>query len=173
MILRYFADVLVILGCGYIGITLASTMDKRIHQLEKMEQMLTQLAFNIGFLSLPLPEAMRRTGESQQGIVQLIMQHVTGLMQNFPHISMGEAWEESIHACRDSLELQQEELSALRDFAQHIGQGDGQTELDNIHLTQAKLKLCMEEARAKRQKDGKLYKGLGFLSGILIVLLLA
>lgn len=173
MILRYLADALVIFGCGYIGLYLTSAMDARIQQLESMEAMLTQLAFNIEFLLLPLPEAMKRTAESQQGVARLIMQHITGLMQAFPHISVGEAWEESIYACKKNLHLAPEELSALREFAEHIGQGDSKVAANHIRLTQAKLKLCMEQARSKLQKDGKLYSGLGFLSGMLIVLLLA
>lgn len=173
MILRYLADALVIFGCGYLGLHLTSAMDARIRQLENMGKMLTQLAFNIEFLLLPLPEAIKRTTESQQGVVRALMQHITGLMQAFPHISMGEAWEESVYACKRNLHLAPEELSALREFAQHIGQGDSQVASNHIRLTQAKLKLCLEQARAKRQKDGKLYSGLGFLTGILIVLLLA
>lgn len=173
MILRYLADMLVIFGCGYIGVVLASGLDTRIRQLESLEQMLTQLAFNIGFLALPLPEAIRRTAESQEGMIQNVLNQVTGLLQAYPHITMGEAWDESIRACRGDLCLKQEELAALQEFAQHIGQGDSEAALNNIRLTLAKLKLSAEQAREKRKKDGKLFRGLGFLTGILIVLLLA
>ncbi|MBQ2614269.1 MAG: stage III sporulation protein AB [Clostridia bacterium] len=173
MILRYLADALVILGCGYIGILLAGKMDGRIRQLEGLEQMLSQLAFNIGFLSLPLKDAILRTAESQQGIIQSVLRQVSGLMQRFPHMPLREVWEESVRYCQAGLCLEDEDYAALFDFAAHIGQGDVGTELNNIRLTSAKLKLSVEQAREKRKKDGKLCKGLGFLTGMLIVLLLA
>ena len=173
MILRYLLDVFVVFGCGYIGLMLASGLDTRIRQLESLEQMLSQLAFNIGFLALPIHEAIRRTADSQQGAVKDLLNHITGLMQTFPHITMKEAWEEAIRACENSLYLEKEECAAFDDFARSVGQGDREAALDAIHLTSAKLKLSIEQAREKRKKDGKLCKGLGFLSGIFIVLVLA
>ena len=171
--LRYCADIVVILGCGYIGMVLASGMDARIRQLESLERMMMQLAFNIGFLALPLPEAMRRTTETQQGAIRRVLTHVTELMERFPDITMNDAWEEAIRVCKNSLCLEREELTALNEFARHIGQGDSKAELDNIRLTSAKLKLSIEQAREKQKKDGKLCRGFGFLTGIMIVLVLA
>ena len=173
MILQYLADMTVILGCGYLGVLYGAKTDRRIRELENLEQMLTQLMFNISFLSLPLAEAIRRTAQSQQGSIRYLLEQVTGLLDTYPHITMREAWAESIRACRGGLSLNPEDLYALESFAENIGMGDCENAKSNIQLTLARLKLNCEQAREKKQKDGKLCKSLGFLSGILIVLLLA
>ncbi len=171
--LRCLLDLFVIFGCGYIGVILASGLDTRICQLESLGQMLNQLAFNIEFLSLPIHEAILRTADSQHGTVKELLNQVTELMQKYPHITMREAWEEAIRACREGLCLKEDEFATFDVFAKYVGQGDKKTALDAVHLTSAKLTISIEQAKEKQKKDGKLCKGLGFLSGVFIVLVLA
>ncbi len=173
MIFRYLADMTVIFGCGYLGILYGSRIDRRIRELEQMEQMLNQLLFNIHFLTLPMAEAIRRTAQSQEGSVRLLLEHITGLLDVYPHITMEEAWRESLLAGEDKMFLCEEDISALHAFADNLGKGDREHAKSNIQLTQARLKLHLERAWEKKRKDGKLCQGLGFLSGILIVLVLA
>lgn len=172
MTARWIANIAVVLGCGYIGVVFASRMEARVRQLEALEAMLTQLAFNIGFLALPLSEAMRQASSGQRGVVRRLLEQVTGLLAGRPEITMKEAWEEAIRRQTGGLCLKQPEMDALYAFAAHLGQGDSKDALDNIQLTAAKLKLARESAQAERARDGKLCKGLGFLTGMLIVILL-
>ena len=171
--IRYCLDMFVIFGCGYIGFMLASGLDTRIRQLEGLEQMLGQLAFNVGFLSLPIGEAVSRTADSQEGAVKLLLNHVTELMQRYPHITMREAWEEAVRYSQKELCLEQDDLMTMDDFAKYVGQGDKDSALNAMQMASVKLKISIEQAREKQKKDGKLCKGLGFLSGIFIVLVLA
>lgn len=171
--IRFLLDLFVIFGCGYIGFMLASGLDSRIRQLEGLEQMLGQLAFNVGFLSLPIGEAVSRTADSQEGAVKLLLNHVTELMQKYPHITMREAWEEAVRYSQKELCLDQDDLMTMDAFAKYVGQGDKESALNAMQMASVKLKISIEQAREKQKKDGKLCKGLGFLSGIFIVLVLA
>lgn len=172
MMLMLIADVIVVLGCGYIGAVLASRIDSRIAQIDELEKMLAQLAFNIGFLALPMKDAIKRITAAQGGAVYKILKQTSELMEKYPDITVGEAWNEAIKCNKDLLCLKPDELEALRDFTCNIGKGDCQQSLDNIHITAAKLKLAKEEAVGEKNKNGKLYKGTGFLLGMLIVILL-
>ena len=172
MTVKWIANIAVVLGCGYIGVVFASRLEARVRQLEALEAMLTQLAFNIGFLALPLSEAMRQTASGQCGVVRRLLEQVTARLSGRPETTMKQAWEEAIRRQAGALCLKQPEMDALYAFAAHLGLGDGRDALDNIQLTAAKLKLARESAQAERTRDGKLCRGLGFLTGMLIVILL-
>lgn len=54
MMAKLIADLVVILGCGYLGMFAAAKGDAGIRRLESIEAVLTYLAFQIGFMKLPL-----------------------------------------------------------------------------------------------------------------------
>lgn len=150
----------------------ASGLRLRIVQIEQLMKMLRQLEFHIGFLSLPLPEAIRRTATMENGVVQIILKQVSELLEQSSHMSVGEAWQTAVRTHRKKLCFKQAEFDALYEFTSYVGRGDTAAECNNLKLTAAKLKLSMEQAKEKQKRDGKIYQGAGFLAGILIVILL-
>ncbi len=172
MSLKPLAAAAVVLGCGYLGMVAASGLDLRIVQIEQLMKMLQQLEFHISFLSLPLPEAIRRTATMENGVVQKMLRQVSVLLDKVPGITVGEAWQDAVRSNRKNLCLKQTEFDALDEFTSFVGRGDTEAECNNLKITAAKLKLSMEQAKEKRKRDGKIYRGAGFLAGILIVILL-
>lgn len=172
MILRFFADTIVILGCGYIGVYISSGIDKRINQLEDLENVFKQLSFNIGFLALPLGEAIYSAAKTQKGVIGLITENISKIMLGRPNITLNIAMEHALKNYEDRLYLTEQELQILKDFSVHTGQGGKKETLDTINAVIAKLHLACANADAERQRNSKLYKGMGFLAGILIVILM-
>ncbi len=172
MIGRWIANGIVVLGFGYLGLLFAARLDSRVREIETIEKMLTQLSFYIGFLSLPMAEAIQRTAQGQQGSIRLLLDQINDFLQEYPHLPMDEAWEEAVRRHHRKFYLKEEEIQILLDFSKHLGMGDKETVLNQIRLTNAKLKLVGEEAKMEREERGKLYRGIGFLSGMLVVILL-
>lgn len=172
MILRSIAYLIIVLGCGYMGMMFTARMDARIKQLSELLSMLRQLSFNIGFLSLPVAEAVSRAAENQGGAVRKILDEVSAVMRANPDISPSKAWSGALERHSGELCLKKAEIKALEEFSENVGKGDVRETLDGIQMIAAKLKLASDEAAAERAKDGKLYRGMGFMTGILIVILL-
>lgn len=172
MMIKYIADIIIIMGCGYIGVYMAGKINKRITQLNCFEAALKQLSFNIGFLALPIREAVLKASETQEGVTRKILENITGLMLGRPDISLQYAWQKAICNHKDEIFLKDTEILILEDFLHNIGQGDKNETLNSINAATAKLHLASDEAKAEQEKNGKLYKGMGFLAGILIVILL-
>lgn len=172
MTIRFIAYLSIILGCGYIGLYMASAIDKRIKQLIGFENMVKQLSFNIGFLSLPIRDAIYKASETQEGTIKKIAENVSGIMLGRPDVTMQYAWGCAIKNYKDSLYLKESEIMILEDFSVNIGSGGKEETLDCLKATSAKLHLAIDSARSEQLKDGKLYKGIGFLTGMLIVILL-
>lgn len=169
--MRWLAGIAVVLGCGYIGIFFSGRLYRRVQQIEALESALSQLAFCTGFLALPLADALRRSASGQSGAVRRLFWQTAELLTERPGIQPGEAWEEAVRRQEPALCLKPQELEALKNFAAHLGRGDKTDILDNIRMTSARLKLAEDAARAEFARDGKMYRGLGFLAGIFIVIL--
>lgn len=166
------ADIIVILGCGYIGLFFAFSINNRITQLEAFEKMFTILAFDIEYMALPINEAISRLSNVSDGVVRKILVQTSEFLSIYSNIPFSDAWCRAVQLFKRELFLQKEEINALYDFSKNIGIGDCKQAVNSISMTIAKVKLAKDNALSERDKKSKLYKGAGFLFGILIVLLL-
>ncbi len=169
--MQWIASGVVILGCGYIGLVLASMMDSRIRQMEEMESVFQQLAFNIGFLSMTFAQAVYQAARSQRGAVAELFSNMAEEMKSYPQRSPRNTFVRAREKTQ-GLYFKEPELDTVLEFLSRAGKGDRQEMLDGIHFTMAKLKTQREAAIAKRERDGKMCRGLGFLTGMLIVVVL-
>lgn len=166
------ADITVILCCGYIGWLMAYRLEGRISHIEEFEKFLIQLSFNIEYLALPLKVAIEKAIENQIGVVKDISVMVIEFLDKSPDTTMSEAWNEAIKRNQSRLYIKTVELNALIEFAKAVGKGNCRQNIDNIRITLAKLDVAKTNAIAEMNKNGKLYKGTGFLVGMLVVILL-
>ena len=155
-----------------MGLAFGWKIDKRIGQIKAFEAIMAQLGFQMGFLSVPFGEALLKASASQRGAVRGLMESTAGIMNNQPDISAGEAFEGALRHGKDGIYMSNRELDIIREFMVQAGKADLQRTMDGIKVTSAKLKLAREENESRRSQDGKMYKGLGFMTGIFIVVLL-
>jgi stage III sporulation protein AB len=82
------------------------------------------------------------------------------------------AWEESLQEIWKLTALKRSEYEILVQFGETLGKHDRMTEQKQIILTLTHLEREEEDARDKQQRYEKMMKSLGFLSGLLVVILL-
>ncbi len=169
--MRWIAAGFVILGCGYLGISFAGAMEIRIRQLELLEQMLRQLEFNMVFLAQPFSEGLEMVASSYKGVTGRLFSQVAMRMKKRPGMSPESAFQMSLDEV-EGIRLKQEEQQVLLEFFRHVGGGDRETVRDGIRMTMAKIRTIRESAMEEQKKDGKLWRSMGFLSGVFVVLLL-
>lgn len=169
--MRWIAGGLVVFGCGYLGISFAGGLERRIRQLEILEQLFRQLEFNIVFLLRPFPEALKSVADSHKGPMGTLFSGIADCVTRKPDLSPEKAFQFVLDDA-ENVHLKKEEQEILGDFFRHIGAGDREKAGDGIRVTVAKLRSLHEQVTAEQKKDGKLWRSMGFLSGIFIVLLL-
>ncbi len=166
------ADIIVILGCGYIGMSFASRMNDRISQLEEFEKIFSLLAFNIEYMAIPINEAIVKVRSSASGVIRNILEQTLEFLAIYNDIPFSDAWRRAVKMSERDLFLTKEEIKILLDFSLDVGKGDCEHTVNSVKLTIAKIKHAKETAIAEKNKNSKLYKGTGFLLGIFIVLIL-
>ena len=82
----------------------------------------------------------------------------------------GEAWNEAIEA--SNVMLEQEDKDILKNLGKLLGKTDIEGQLSEIELTSSFLDSQIKKAEQERERNGKLYKTLGVITGIGIVIVL-
>ena len=182
MIIQFVASAFIIIGCTYIGTYFGEKLSIRVLQLSNFQSALEILKFNILFLNLPLAEALYKVSKSQptseksRGSIGRIFKSMSVEISRSNaingHSSVQNAWEISLAKERQKLNLSEEEIQTFAEFVSRLGSGDRDDQTGNIEITSAKLAVFETEARENAKKNTKLYRGLGLLSGLLIVILL-
>lgn len=172
MIGKALLGLVVILGGGYLGIVYASRFDSRVQQLEAFRRALSQLEFDIRFLSLPLAEAMEKVAISQTGAVEQIFRETAAGLNRHKGAQVIDVWKSAVQKYRCRLCLTEQDWQSVSSFSHSLGCGDVESEIGNIRAAQMRLSVVEEEARALAKKNVRLYRGLGFLAGIFAAILL-
>lgn len=169
--MRWIAGACVVLGCGYVGVSYAGGAEMRIRQLKTLEQILCQLEFNIDFLLQPFPGALKKVAGSYPGALGQLLWSAADRVERTPNLPFEKSVQQALEETA-GIRLKAEEREILLEFFRHTGQGDREKTRDGIRLTGAKIRVVREQAEEEREKDGKLWRSMGFLGGLLIVLLL-
>jgi len=162
----------IIAGCGYLGLLLADTFKKRVVQLEELQNVLLGLEFDIGFMNLPLGEALLRCGDRAKGGIRDVMMYVCDRLTEDRCHNMQGVWKRALDRFSQELYLTAEDKKILIDFSKALGGGDSEREINNIKMTSARLAVAERDARELAKRNTKMYRGLGLLVGIFIVIVL-
>ena len=172
MIIRGICGIVIILGAGYMGMLFSSRLYEKVKQIEVFERMLALLLFNIDFMAMPLCKAMLQISGNVPNPADKILSVAGGIMRNRPGVKASQSWREAVDRCRKDILLNSEEIEILYSFGENMDRSEKENLLSNINITLAKLKIIREEAYCKFKTDGNMWRGMGFLVGILIVILL-
>lgn len=90
--------------------------------------------------------------------------------ENMKEKSAGEAWEEAVEKIETS--LNEEDKSIIKGLGKMLGKTDLEGQISEIKLIQNFLNTQVEVAEKEKQKNEKLYRTLGGVIGLAIVIIL-
>lgn len=171
--IKLVAGILILAGCGYLGILFAGQFKKRVKSLEEFQNALSQLEYDIDFSESTLCSSFEKISRTACREVGVIFLYMSDRLRKNPGADMKGLWSRAIDKYRDDIALKDEDVGILLDFSVMLGKGSREKEKNNIKLAKMRLQMAEEVARQERERNIKMYRGLGFLSGIFIVILLA
>ena len=158
---------LILAVSSFIGITIAQKYNNRVKNLREMKKALNHFKTKIKFTYEPIPEILEEMIESVTGESKQIFISALEKMENK---NAGEAWNEAIEA--SNVMLEQEDKDILKNLGKLLGKTDIEGQLSEIELTSSFLDSQIKKAEQERERNGKLYKTLGVITGIGIVIVL-
>ena len=169
--IKLLGAVIIMIATTWAGFEAARKISARPRQLRQLKVALQSLEAEIMYTHTPLKEAAQKLQKQlPKPLNQLFVSFAKRL--EVGETTVKEAWEESLKAVWPSLALKKGEYEILSQFGEMLGKSDKYHQQKQILLTLAHLEREESEAIDLQGKYEKMMKSLGFLSGLLLIILL-
>lgn len=157
----------IFLSCSLIGILLSKKYVNRVKELKEFKNALNIFKTKIRYTYEPLPEIFREISENVDSNIGTVFSQAVG---NMNILSAGEAWNLALKV--DTLNIDDEDRNVLKNLSKLLGKTDLEGQLNQIEMTSDFLDEQIRKAEIKKNKNEKMYKTLGMIMGIAIVIIL-
>lgn len=165
--LRIIIYTAIFLTCSAIGILKSRKYIDRVNELKEFKSGLNIFKAKVKFTYEPIPEIFKEIAENMNSKIGKIFQIAS---KNMKAVTAGEAWNMAIDT--DILNINSEDRDVLKNLSKLLGQTDMEGQLNQIELTSAFIDEQISKAERERVKNEKMYRNLGMIVGIGIVIIL-
>lgn len=159
--------VLVFLGCTYIGTTISNQYKKRVEELKEMKKSFIAIETKMKYTYDILPEIFKEISIGLKENIKNVFEKSIMYMEE--EIAQN-AWVKALENTRTNMSY--EDIEILKGFGKLLGKTDIEGQVSQIELTNQFLEIQIKKAEDDFLKNDKLYKTLGTISGLAIVIIL-
>lgn len=172
MMLKLLGAVFIIFSTSFAGIYF-STLDRyHLEDLEELKKGLTILKNQVCFSSMPLYEALKDISKRTEGAVSDILYKISNDLEQKAGETAAEIWSEAWSQNKEKTYLSKDDLELLYSFGRTLGYLDRQQQIANVDITIASIEFTQDMLRRRYEKNSKIYRSMGVLSGVLIAVVL-
>ncbi len=150
-----------------IGLLVSKKYEERVNELKEFKNGLNMFKSKIKFTYEPIPEIFAQISNSMNSKPGKIFKLASN---NMKLLTAGDAWNMAIDT--DILCINEEDKNILKNLSKLLGQTDVEGQLNQIELTSSFLDKQIEKAENERVKNEKMYRTLGMIIGLAIVIIL-
>lgn len=172
MLLKISGSFLIIFSSWFLGYKISKRIAGRPEELREVSQLLEILETEFRYMADVLTDAFARVCKNSSSRTVIFFKRCSEILQTSPNINAKEAWGMAIKEVIPETYLNSEDANILCDFGKRLGMSDLDGQIANIHLTISRLKIQEKKADEVKNKNEIMYKRLGILGGICLVLLL-
>ncbi|AOZ91467.1 stage III sporulation protein SpoIIIAB [Paenibacillus crassostreae] len=163
---------IIVLSGTLAGISKARQFENRPRQIRELILAMQRLETEISYGYTPLPEALDKMGAQMREPLKSFFQNAAQYM-NAPHgLTAQESIQQALNNHWKHTSMKSLEMDVLHQLSYTLGTSDRQDQIKHLALAAQQLKHEETAAREELEKYGKLSKNLGFLVGILVVILI-
>lgn len=167
--IKYISLIAILFLAIYIGNLMSKKYINRVKELIQIKLALNILKSKIKFTQIPLKEIFDQIHKNmEEGNTKEFWRNVIKGLSN--NLSIDEAWESAIKITETN--LNKEDLNILLDMGKLLGKTDIDGQVSNLDITSNFIDNQIEKAEAEKQKNSKLYKTLGVVTGLAIIIIL-
>jgi stage III sporulation protein AB len=170
-LVKAILSIIIILSASFIGYILSYKYVQRPRQIKHLFLSLQLLETEILYLLTPLPQALKKVGGKSSMELNRIFTEASELLEKKDGFCIEDAWRQSVEKHYHFTSLTEEDKEALIDFGMSLGTVDRDHQLKNFHFIYGQLKKQQQSAEELRSKNERMYRSLGVLLGVAIVIL--
>lgn len=149
-----------------IGKLIAGKYINRVKELKEMKSALNIFETKIKFTYESVPEIFEQIGNQMEGNIGSVFKESSKKMKD---VSAGEAWIQSIEKTESNLNKEDKEI--LKKLGKLLGRIDAEGQISEIELVSNFLDTQIDIAENERNKNEKMYKTLGGIIGLTLVII--
>lgn len=167
---RYIFLTSIITGCVTVGYLLSKICYERVRELNILSNLINILQNKIRFTHKPIGDILEEISEIKGNarISEMFMK----VSEKIKDKKIEEAWDEAIVEQKFFLNLKNEDINLLKTLGNVLGKTDIDGQISEINQFTTLLKAQIENAEEERNKNAKMYKSLGTIIGLAIVIIL-
>lgn len=169
--IKLIGAVFIIIATTWTGFEASRHLTERPRQLRQLKSALQSLEAEIMYGHTPLHEAARRLASQLSKPLSWFFESFSKKLTN-SETTVKDAWEESLKEVWKLTALKQGEYEIMKQFGETLGRHDRFSQQKQIRLALTHLEREEADAYDKQSRYEKMMKSLGFLSGLLLVILL-
>lgn len=167
-IFKLAAAAAIVIASYSVGIQLSTTCRKRIENLEQLKRLLLALKSRIEYHRSPLYEALMSASEGEKGELADMFVSVSDKLRA-RETDSASAWASAAETCPA---LADDDKNAVVAMASALGKMDVKLQTAGIDGVIEYISQTVTRISPTAERDGKMYKSLGALLGLLICVVL-
>ncbi|MFP7493666.1 stage III sporulation protein SpoIIIAB [Terribacillus saccharophilus] len=169
--MKLVGAILVLIAATWAGFDLSRRLQQRPKQIRQLISSLQVMEAEILYSQTSIIETSENLAKQVPKPAAEFFHQLADQLQLHPE-GLYECWEETTETWMSSTALKAAEKDIWLQFGRTLGQHDFEQQQKHIQLARTHLERELEEAEEANQRYGKMFRNLGFLTGLLIVLLL-
>ena len=170
--IKLLGVVLILFAGTMLGFQQAAKYAERPRQLRQLAHALQRLETEIGYGHTPLPEALKRTAAaSPEPISSMLLSAASGVERE-EGLGFQESWKQAVLRHWSETSMRGSEQAALLRLGSTLGISDKEDQMKHLRLALLQLKAEEDAARDDQGRYEKMWKSLGILIAVLIVILM-
>ncbi len=166
-IIKWIFYVLILWTSSSIGIIYSKKYQNRVNELKDFKTALNMLKTKIRFTNDPLKECFADISKSVTSKTANIFSNTCTYMEKY---DVTTSWNKAINDTETN--LTKEDKKIINMFGRLLGKTDLDGQLNEIELSLNFIETQIETAEVENSKSTKLYKSLGIITGIGIIIVL-
>ncbi|KGX88848.1 stage III sporulation protein SpoIIIAB [Pontibacillus litoralis] len=169
--MKWIGALLLLCATTWGGFEFAKRLKERPRQIRQLKNALQVLEAEILYGQSPVKEACEQVAKQIPVPLSLFFDAFSSALKK-SNAPLHLVWEKQLQEYWSNSALGLGEKEIMKQFGQTLGQHDFVGQQKHIRLALSHLERELQEAEDEQQRYSKMVKSLGFLSGLLLILLL-
>lgn len=171
VVIKLIGGVLIVIASSLIGFIKARDFEKRTAELRDIINALQILESEICYKSNILRDALLNCSEAISDNIAIIFKCASELLKN-RNMTSDEAWNEALNINAKKTSLKEEDIQILLRLGGSLGTSDYEGQVKNIGFIIKQIEGQIVKADADCIKYQAMYRKLGLLGGVAVVIML-
>lgn len=171
MLTKIIGATLVIISTSAVGLNVAASIEKRINELKELRKILMLLRGEIDFDVLGAQSAFKEIADKVKDPYKKFLLDISGEIQEAKEDSFCKIWEKNLNTLTEKIK-DEEDINRLKSFGHDFGYRHKEVQISAIDLYINELDLKIDELRENMDAKMKVYRTIGIMTGLFLVLIL-